>query len=92
MHARKPLTKNGLISYMPSALILTIITMVFVVIDSSLRDENYEKQSIQRLDEAFNRVQVATGNDDINKIVHDFIKQEDTNFALYNYVSLYFTS
>ena len=40
------------------------------------------------LEEAFDKVKEASGQQDIDTIVHDFIKKEDLIFALYNYVSL----
>ena len=55
--------------------------------DSSDRDANHEKQCIQQLETVFNKIQESTGEQDINKIVNDFIKREDSNFALYKYVS-----
>ena len=39
------------------------------------------------LEEAFDKVKEASGQQDIDTIVHDFIKKEDLIFALYNYVS-----
>lgn len=61
---------------------------VWVFSDACARDEDVERQSIQQLEDAFDRIKEATGEDDINKIVNDFIKREDENFALYSYVSL----
>lgn len=51
------------------------------------KDCDNEKQTILQLEEAFDRIKEATGENDINKIVSDFIKKEDQNFALYNYVN-----
>ncbi|XP_045172856.2 coiled-coil domain-containing protein 63-like [Mercenaria mercenaria] len=55
--------------------------------DAGDKDAEMEKQSILKLEEAFNRVTAVTGEHDINKIVSDFIRKEDKNFALYNYVN-----
>lgn len=57
------------------------------LLDSNARDEDLEKQAIQQFEAAFERIKSAKGEQDIEKIVHDFIKGEEQNFALYNYVS-----
>lgn len=51
------------------------------------RDLDSDKQTIKQLEEAFQRIQEATGETDITSIVNDFIHKEDQNFALYNYVN-----
>ncbi|XP_060561293.1 coiled-coil domain-containing protein 63-like isoform X2 [Ruditapes philippinarum] len=55
--------------------------------DAGEKDADLEKQSIIKLEGAFKRVANATGEYDIDKIVSDFIKKEDQNFALYNFVN-----
>ncbi|KAL4223927.1 hypothetical protein ACF0H5_017389 [Mactra antiquata] len=55
--------------------------------DSVDKDQDNEKQSIKLLEAAFDKITEATGEKDINKIVNDFIKKEEQNFALYNYVN-----
>jgi coiled-coil domain-containing protein 63/114 len=41
----------------------------------------------QNFEEAFNRIKAATGVNDIEELVRTFIKNEDQNFSLFNYVN-----
>lgn len=42
---------------------------------------------VQNFEEAFNKIKNATGITDIDELVKSFIKNEDHNFSLFNYVS-----
>jgi hypothetical protein len=42
---------------------------------------------VQNFEEAFNKIRSATGITDIDELVKNFIKNEDHNFSLFNYVS-----
>lgn len=42
---------------------------------------------MQNFEEAFNKIKGATGITDIDELVRNFIKNEDRNFSLFNYVS-----
>ena len=42
---------------------------------------------IQNFEEAFNKIRSATGITDIEELVRTFIKNEDHNFSLFNYVN-----
>ena len=44
-------------------------------------------ERIQNFEEAFNRIKAATGVNDIEELVRTFIKNEDQNFSLFNYVN-----
>lgn len=46
---------------------------------------SYER--VQNFEEAFNKIRSATGITDINELVRTFIKNEDHNFSLFNYVN-----
>ena len=46
-----------------------------------------EQLIIQSYEEAFQRIQQVTGEEDIEVIVENFCKNEDENFALFNYVN-----
>lgn len=48
---------------------------------------DYDKQIIADYETAFRRIKEITREDDLNTIVNDFIKNEDDNFALFNYVN-----
>ena len=52
------------------------------------KESDFDKQIIQHLEQAFANITEATGNNDIDTIVHTFITKEDQIFALYNYVSI----
>ena len=45
------------------------------------------QEKIQSYEEAFNRIQEATGIQDIDELVDKFIQAEDKNFSLFNYVN-----
>jgi preprotein translocase subunit SecA len=42
---------------------------------------------VQNFEEAFNKIKSATGISDIEELVRTFIKNEDHNFSLFNYVN-----
>jgi hypothetical protein len=44
-------------------------------------------ERIQNFEEAFNKIKAATGITDIEELVKSFIKNEDHNFSLFNYVN-----
>jgi coiled-coil domain-containing protein 63/114 len=46
---------------------------------------SYER--VQNFEEAFNKIKAATGISDIDELVKTFIKNEDHNFSLFNYVN-----
>ena len=44
-------------------------------------------ERVQNFEEAFNKIRAATGISDIEELVRTFIKNEDQNFSLFNYVN-----
>jgi hypothetical protein len=44
-------------------------------------------ERVQNFEEAFNKIKAATGITDIEELVRTFIKNEDHNFSLFNYVN-----
>ncbi|XP_022101119.1 coiled-coil domain-containing protein 63-like [Acanthaster planci] len=50
-------------------------------------NERAHKEEIEQFERAFERVRGVTGQNDLDRMVHDFIKKEDVNFALFNYVN-----
>eukprot|EP00968_Pinguiococcus_pyrenoidosus_P021803 scaffold2923_cov313-Pinguiococcus_pyrenoidosus.AAC.11 len=48
--------------------------------------ETSEKR-VQNFEEAFNKIRAATGIQDVEELVRTFIKNEDQNFSLFNYVN-----
>merc|ERR1719181_2123536 len=44
-------------------------------------------ERVQNFEEAFNKIKAATGINDIEELVRTFIKNEDQNFSLFNYVN-----
>ena len=44
-------------------------------------------EKVQNFEEAFNKIKAATGISDIEELVRTFIKNEDQNFSLFNYVN-----
>lgn len=51
------------------------------------RVENKSFERVQNFEEAFNKIIAATGITDIEELVRTFIKNEDHNFSLFNYVN-----
>lgn len=45
------------------------------------------QERVQNFEEAFNKIKAATGIRDIDELVRTFIKHEDHNFSLFNYVN-----
>mmetsp|Transcript_2733 Transcript_2733/g.5619 ORF Transcript_2733/g.5619 Transcript_2733/m.5619 type:complete len:535 (-) Transcript_2733:51-1655(-) len=58
---------------------------------SEVTKERAEAQSaqerVQNFEEAFQKIKAATGITDIEELVRTFIKNEDQNFSLFNYVN-----
>ncbi|CAN0201395.1 unnamed protein product, partial [Hapterophycus canaliculatus] len=50
-------------------------------------DSQASLERIQNFDEAFARIRSATGIEDIEELVRTFVKNEDQNFSLFNYVN-----
>ncbi|TYZ68780.1 hypothetical protein PybrP1_010061 [[Pythium] brassicae (nom. inval.)] len=44
-------------------------------------------ERVQNFEEAFGKLQAATGLDDLEQLVASFLKKEDQNFSLFNYVN-----
>lgn len=44
-------------------------------------------ERVQNFEEAFLKIKAATGIDDLEQLVSSFIKKEDQNFSLFNYVN-----
>ena len=54
---------------------------------NAARMENKSFERVQNFEEAFNKIKSATGITDIEELVRTFIKNEDHNFSLFNYVN-----
>merc|ERR1711871_828471 len=50
-------------------------------------DIQVSMERVQNFEEAFNKIKAATGISDIEELVRTFIKNEDQNFSLFNYVN-----
>ena len=50
-------------------------------------DVQVSMERVQNFEEAFNKIKAATGISDIEELVRTFIKNEDQNFSLFNYVN-----
>merc|ERR1719284_401686 len=50
-------------------------------------DMQVSMERVQNFEEAFNKIKAATGISDIEELVRTFIKNEDQNFSLFNYVN-----
>jgi DNA repair exonuclease SbcCD ATPase subunit len=50
-------------------------------------DVQVSMERVQNFEEAFHKIQAATGITDIEDLVRTFIKNEDQNFSLFNYVN-----
>ena len=44
-------------------------------------------EKVQSFEEAFTKIQSATGIDDIDELVRLFIENEDQNFKMFNYLN-----
>ena len=59
-------------------------TLVFL---SDGKAVNAELALIQQYENAFTRIKEVTGEEDVETIVQNFVKDEAENFALFNYVN-----
>lgn len=50
-------------------------------------DVQVSVERVQNFEEAFLKIKAATGISDIDELVRTFIKNEDQNFSLFNYVN-----
>jgi len=48
---------------------------------------NVNQEKVQTYEEAFGKIQAATGISDIDELVQNFINAEDQNFSLFNYAN-----
>jgi len=48
---------------------------------------NINQEKVQTYEEAFGKIQAATGISDIDELVQNFINAEDQNFSLFNYAN-----
>lgn len=51
------------------------------------RKKESQEDTVETYEEAFARIREMTGEEDMDILVNHFIKVEDTNFALFNYVN-----
>jgi coiled-coil domain-containing protein 63/114 len=51
------------------------------------KGDNKPFERVQNFEEAFNKIKSATGITDVEELVKTFIKNEDHNFSLFNYVN-----
>jgi hypothetical protein len=49
--------------------------------------DNISSDRVHNFEEAFNKIKSATGISDVEELVRTFIKNEDHNFSLFNYVN-----
>lgn len=55
--------------------------------NANLGGEVDYRERVQNFEEAFNKIKAATGINDIDTLVKTFIKNEEHNFSLFNYVN-----
>ena len=51
------------------------------------RKRESQTDTVESYEEAYKRICTIVGEDDMNILVDEFIKKEDRNFALFNYVN-----
>ena len=61
-----------------------IFTHLFSIALSFIGNHCYKAESYE---EAFAKIEAATGIHDIDKVVHNFIQAEENNFALFKFVN-----
>jgi len=50
-------------------------------------EQSIAAEKVQMYTQAFEKIQQATGIEDIDQLVHTFITAEDQNYTLFNYVN-----
>eukprot|EP00937_MAST-01D_sp_MAST-1D-sp2_P006080 g6080.t1 len=56
-------------------------------LDAAASAEQASADTVKNFEEAFHKIKAATGISDIQELVRTFIKNEDQNFSLFNYVN-----
>ena len=51
------------------------------------QEQNVAAEKVQMYTQAFEKIQQATGIEEIDQLVHTFISAEDQNYTLFNYVN-----
>ena len=67
--------------------ILLLFMYVCMYVCIAADDEINFKERAQNFEEAFNKIKASTGISDIDELVRTFIKNEEHNFSLFNYVT-----
>jgi hypothetical protein len=57
------------------------------LLHSKSMEQNVAAEKVQMYTQAFEKIQQATGIEDIDQLVHTFITAEDQNYTLFNYVN-----
>ena len=60
---------------------------LYMYVCAAAEDEINFKERAQNFEEAFNKIKASTGISDIDELVRTFIKNEEHNFSLFNYVT-----
>ena len=88
------LTNRSIFHFMPSHFYCTISLSGHTIETVKNKSASHDRQDvlaslerIQNFEEAFNKIKSATGVTDIDELVKTFIKNEDHNFSLFNYVN-----
>ncbi|CAN0172184.1 unnamed protein product, partial [Discosporangium mesarthrocarpum] len=77
----------GLLSEAEEAKLKSRVNKGNWVISKDRADAQASAGRIQNFEEAFSKIKSATGIEDIEELVRTFIKNEDQNFSLFNYVN-----
>ena len=64
-----------------------MLSVYFFDTGNAQHSANADLAAIASYEEAFQKISNVTKKNDINVIVDDFIRVEDENFALFNYVN-----
>ena len=66
---------------------VALLLLLLCFLHEGFDDEINFKERAQNFEEAFNKIKASTGIADIDELVRTFIKNEEHNFSLFNYVT-----
>ena len=78
---------NPLLSFLPTASHLRKCTSAQTLTHGKGMEQNIAAEKVQMYTQAFEKIQQATGIEEIDQLVHTFITAEDHNYTLFNYVN-----
>ena len=66
---------------------LGLVLRIDLILDHEKSAEKTAEETVQAYREAFRKIRDIAGETDVNNLIAQYVKMEDKNFALFNYVN-----